>query len=168
MSKADYVDGLLEGHESQPVRGLYRFFVVSFVILSLFCGAANLATIGKPGFRTSEAFTSVAILGLTVQILLSIKWYRQDNQDPKHRRFTALLIVMVLVLDIGACVSFHETMSYTPPSAPAGPEPTTAAPMTEVPATPSPTNNTNVTTAPSTMQKLIDAYAAEARKKRKL
>jgi hypothetical protein len=135
MSKADYLDGFLEGHETSGTRGLYRFGVISFVILSLFCGIANIAIQGTKGHRVSDAFVSVAILGLLAYTLQHIKWYRQDNADPKHRRATIYLMFTVLLLDVASCIAFHDTISYQPP-APEMP-PTTVAPT--VAPTPAPT-----------------------------
>lgn len=158
MSKADYLDGFLEGHETTGIRSLYRFVVGSFVILSLFCGLANIAAQGKDGSRTSDAVMSAAILGLLAYTLQQIKWYRQDNEDPKHRRATIALMLMVLLLDVAACIAFHATMSYQPPAPPPTPVPTaapTAAP-TEAP-------TANPTLAPTNATELMEAFLASVK-----
>jgi hypothetical protein len=143
MSKADYVDGFLEGHETTGTRTLYRFGVVSFVILSLFCGIINIAMQGHVGSRSSDALVSAAILGLLGYTLQQIKWYRQDNEDPKHRRATIVLILLVVLLDISACIAFHNVLACEPPvPVPETPVPTTMGP-TPAP-TPAPTNVTEL------------------------
>eukprot|EP00331_Platyophrya_macrostoma_P020123 CAMPEP_0176463590 /NCGR_PEP_ID=MMETSP0127-20121128/35981_1 /TAXON_ID=938130 /ORGANISM="Platyophrya macrostoma, Strain WH" /LENGTH=131 /DNA_ID=CAMNT_0017855783 /DNA_START=33 /DNA_END=428 /DNA_ORIENTATION=- len=127
MTASDYVDGLLEGHEAQGTRTVvYRLFIVAFVMLSIFSGLANIATLGHEGHRDYDVLTSISILGLTVMVLQNVKWYRQDNQDPKHRRSTVALIVLVLILDVGSCIAFNQTMTYQPPVASVTPSSTPA------------------------------------------
>lgn len=136
MSKADYLDGFLEGHETAGTRTLYRLGVASFVILSLFSGIVGVATQGKEGSHVSDALVSVAILGLLAYTLQQIKWYRQDNEDPKHRRATIFLMLLVVLLDVSACVAFHNVLSYQAPvPVPETPVPTTTPEPTPTPPT---------------------------------
>jgi hypothetical protein len=139
----DYIDGFLEGHEGPGTKVAYRFFIVSYVIMSIFAAFANIGTVTKAGHRNYDVVNSIAIIGLTALSLVNVKWYRQDNMDPKHKKLTALMIVLVLLMDVAGCIAFHDTMEYVPPPPP------TMAPLT-FPPTPSnsPTPSPNGTTSP--------------------
>jgi hypothetical protein len=133
---SDYVEGFLEGHEGPGVKLLYRLFMFSYVVLSLFAGVCNIGAMTHEGAEFNNVLNSVVILGLLAMSLVHVAWYRRDNLDPKHRKSSFLLIVLVLILDTAACIAFHRTLTYTAPvAAPvATMEPSTFPPNTYQPA----------------------------------
>ena len=141
---SDYVEGFLEGHEGPGLKLLYRGFMFAYIVLSLFSGICNIAAMTHDGAHFNNVLNSAVIVGLLAMSLVNIAWYRRDNLDPKHKRVNFALIVLVLILDVAACIAFHETLTYKAP-APApvpAPEPSTFEPYTFPPVTPNPANAT--------------------------
>jgi hypothetical protein len=133
-----YVDGLLEGHETKRSRVLYRMFMGSFILFSVFSGICNIALIGHKGFHPSHAILSICILMLLAFTLMFVKWYRHDTLDPKFRKATGALMFITICLGIAASMQFHTTLTMESPAAAEVPPPTTVAP-TAAP-TPAPTS----------------------------
>lgn len=131
-----YIDGLLEGHEGGLFKALYRFFMFSFVVLSLFSGASNVAMIGKEGNSAIVNVQGVAILALLGITLQLVAWHGDHTLTHKFKTVIIILICAVIVLDGTACANFQLILNPAH-STPASPSPT--------PPPPSPTNRTNMT-----------------------
>ena len=147
----DYIDGFLEGHEGPAYKACYRIFMISFILWSLFSAIGNLAVITtNHGYFVFTALNSVAIFGMLGMVLKMAHWYRKDNMDPKFRKGTAFMIFCVMMLNVAACMVFHEIITYTPaapvPSTPRPfpfptPNPSPSPGGTPTPSTPNPPNN---------------------------
>ena len=143
MEKGDYMDGLLEGHESGALKWLNRLGLIAFAILSVVCMVLNFASTAMKGGNFSSVFVGVAILGLLVLVFLEVSWHRRDQMAKKHRYVTIYLIFMVVVLDVASCITFHGVLSYKEPSCEyVPPHNTTSAPTSAPPTPPTTTNAT--------------------------
>eukprot|EP00164_Ancoracysta_twista_P025154 GFYU01048147.1.p1 GENE.GFYU01048147.1~~GFYU01048147.1.p1 ORF type:complete len:146 (-),score=9.74 GFYU01048147.1:68-505(-) len=116
MEKGDYMDGLLEGHESGAVKWLNRLGLIAFAVLSGVCMILNFASVAMKGGNFSAVFVGVAILGLVVLVFLEVSWHRRDQMAKKHRYVTIYLMLMVLLLDVASCITFHTVLTYKEPS----------------------------------------------------
>jgi hypothetical protein len=82
MDKGDYMDGLLEGHESGAVKWVNRLGLIAFAILSGVAMVLDFASAAMKGGGLSSPFVGVAILGLTVLVFMEVlgiagtKWRR--------------------------------------------------------------------------------------------
>ena len=133
-----YIDGFLEGHETTGYKVAYRFVMISYIILTTFVAAGNAATVTKHYAHVYNVLNSAALIGLMILTLKNAHWYRKDNLDPKFRRATAGLMFCVLLIDVGGCMAFHESLQDPPPPPPPPPTPAPTPAPTPCP-TPVPT-----------------------------
>ena len=136
--KSDYMDGLLEGHESNAVKWVNRLGLIAFSILSGFSMIIDFAMAALKGGSIASPFVGIGILGLAGLVFLQVSWHRRDQMAKKHRFATIYLMFIVVILDVATCIEFHRVLSYKEPTcAP------TAAPTTTSTSAPPVTTNTS-------------------------
>jgi len=139
----DYLDGFSEGHESQGVKLAYRALLIVVTLLSVTVAIMNVATLGRAGHHVYNALVSLVIIGLLIYVFVNVGWYRKDNQAPKHKWLTFLLIGLLVLLDVAMMMAFVETIEYKEPAPP--PPPSVIEPS-PAPTTPAPTPAPNAST----------------------
>lgn len=145
----DWIDGMLEGHESPGHRLVYRGFIICYIIFSAFSALCNFCLIGKEFLFAETLVTSVVVIALVPFSLMMVALYRKDSMAPKFKMINAGLMFIVLVLGASLCMAFHRGLTEVNASPPAPVQPTpipfTFAPP--APHTPTPNATSNMTFA---------------------
>jgi hypothetical protein len=107
----DYLDGLLEGHESRGYQIVYKVGMFCFLCFGLFGVISSFLVMKEARFTYASIVISVALLGFMGFTLFLVKNYRAMNMDPVWRNAAFTVMWLCMLLAAANAILLHEALT---------------------------------------------------------